>query len=161
MDFRELIEFKERENMHLRFSQDMMETMEHLFGSKEKMSPFANQRKRDFIERQKPPRVGAKIHFQGDISLSILGGWNGYSNPRKHLDISEYISLELAILDMTESEPIDGYIDISKDSRFHDFKSKMILSEYFEGMVYTYVPVSLIQELFEYMVSKLGLITLG
>lgn len=97
--------------------------------------------------------------FRNNWILSIVFSVNGYCHPRKNLDIYEYDSLEIAIFKGPDSkENLIGFENISKNKDFSDFKEKNEFDKYFDGCVYAYVPIALIQKLFDYMTENFELI---
>ena len=83
----------------------------------------------------------------GDISLSIQASYGNYCTPRKTLkNLNEYTSMEFAL--------------IGEEGRFlnvndvlPNFEKLDIINEYFDGSVYSYVPVELIEELYNEFVK--------
>ncbi len=75
------------------------------------------------------------------IRFSIQAGYGMYCTPRKTLvDLTGYTSMEFAL--------IDGDDFVSVESAFPNYPRLGELEPYFEGSVYAYVPVELIEDLY-------------
>lgn len=83
----------------------------------------------------------------GDVYISIQASYGHYCSPRKTLEnLNDYTSMEVALI------RDDHFVSISEviDEQFLSDK----LSEHFEGTVYSYVPVELIEEVYLYLAKK-------
>lgn len=142
MDFRELINFEINHNplsAVFQFNLDLFETM--LFP---KSSSGIQDNYTDCVR-------SSKIHFKNDIAMSILAGVNGFSSPRENINKYEFTTMEMAILDMNnhgEFVNIDRFKDIIKVSRYLD---------YYDRELYKFVPISLIQDVFDAFSKHFGL----
>ena len=76
-----------------------------------------------------------------DIGLSIQASYAHYCEPRKTVDIKDYVAMELAIMQRSRFLNI---FDISDDPVI-----VTKLRQYFDGAVYGFVPVELIEELYQ------------
>lgn len=86
-------------------------------------------------------RVYKKLHFNNDVSISIQASYGHYCSPRKTLDITQYNQLELAIFKDGQFVSVDQVLD----------NSLLVsqLEECYEGTVYGYVPVEVIENLYQ------------
>lgn len=91
-------------------------------------------------------RIMDSLSFRdGSIRLSIQGSDGMYCTPRKTLPFEEYTHLEMAVVtDDGEKNAFVTVGDVIDDpilaGRFHD---------YYDGEIYTYVPVALIERLYQ------------
>jgi len=76
-----------------------------------------------------------------DIGLSIQASYAHYCEPRKTVDIESYVAMELAI--MRENRPLNIF-DISDDPVI-----VTKLRKHFDGAVYRFVPIELVDELYQ------------
>jgi hypothetical protein len=89
------------------------------------------------------------IGFQfGNIWLSIQASYGHYCTPRKTLkDINEYTAMEFALMNK------EGFISVS--DALPNFTRLKEIEEY-EDTVYGYVPVELIEELYQELSATFG-----
>lgn len=85
----------------------------------------------------------------GTYKLSIQASKCHYCTPKKALiDLYEYEDMEVAIFDD------DGWCNLELDDFFNDWKDRECFLENFDGMVAGYVPIKIIQSLYEYIEEK-------
>lgn len=95
-------------------------------------------------------RQPAHIHYTNGFIISIAAHAGAYCSPNEITDIYKYTKLEIAFFhNQTES----GFIDLKKHPDFEKFKYLDQFQEYYGEPVYGYVPIKLIQHLFEYVES--------
>lgn len=81
------------------------------------------------------------IQINEDLWISVQASYSHYCSPRRTFDdLSEYNSMEFALMDK------NGFISVS--SVLPDFHRLAEIEEYHDT-VYGYVPVNLIEDLFE------------
>jgi hypothetical protein len=77
-----------------------------------------------------------------DISLSIQASYGHYCTPRLTLsDLNDYSSMEFALIKEGEFIQVKDILP--------NFSALEEIEEYFDGSVYGYVPVNLIEELYK------------
>src|SRR5690625_142955 len=76
-----------------------------------------------------------------DIGLSIQASYAHYCEPRKTVEIEDYVAMELAIMKRNR------YLNIFDISDDPVIVTK--LRKHFDGVVYSFVPVELIEELYQ------------
>lgn len=81
------------------------------------------------------------IRVNDTIWLSIQASYGHYCSPRKTLSKELYTNMELAIFKNDEFAPV------SSVTKNEELINKF--DEYYEGTVYGYVPVELIEELYQ------------
>ncbi|WP_338627653.1 hypothetical protein QJR52_07150 [Clostridium baratii] len=82
----------------------------------------------------------------GNYQLSIQASGSHYCEPQQTLrDLKNYISMEVGIFKNNE------WINIRNDSFFDDWKYRMEFLENYDGMVAGYVPINIIQSLYDYI----------
>lgn len=85
-------------------------------------------------------RLYNKINFNNCVELSVQASYGHYCNPRKTTHLNEYNNMELAILKNDEFVTIS---DVTNDKCLIER-----LNSCFEGTVYGFVPIELIEELY-------------
>lgn len=83
-------------------------------------------------------------------SLSIQASEHHYSSPRETLDKYEYTAMEIAILNNDD----DNFVNIAEDIFFNEWDRLEEFLERFDGQVGAYVPIDLIQSLYEFIISS-------
>ena len=86
-------------------------------------------------------RMFKSVKITDKISLSIQASSAHYCSPRKTLPLDKYSEMELAIIKNDEFVTVD---EVTSDENI--IKN---FSEYYEGMVYAYVPVELLSDLYK------------
>jgi hypothetical protein len=86
-------------------------------------------------------RIYKALQMDDDVLLSIQASYGHYCTPRQTLDIELYSAMELAILKNGKFVSVDQVTD--NTSLIEKF------DEYYEGMVYGFVPVELLEELYQ------------
>lgn len=85
----------------------------------------------------------------GDYKLSIQASNSHYCTPRENLiDLFEYESMEVAIFKNGD------FINLEKDSFFDKWKDRDLFLENYDTQVAGYVPIDVIQSLFNYMLNR-------
>ncbi len=91
------------------------------------------------------PQRSKGIEFNNGLRLSIQGSFGHYCTPRKTLSYNKYERMEFALCTEQGFKDVKDYINTDK------------YDNYFDGSVYGYVPVSLIEELYQNLKQKYGL----
>lgn len=91
------------------------------------------------------PQKSEGIVFNNDLMLSIQGSFGHYCFPRKTLPYNQYKSMEFALCDE------QGFVNVKKYLNTDKYDT------YFDGSVYGYVPIELIEKLYQALKSKYGL----
>lgn len=86
-------------------------------------------------------RVLKGLSIKEDIVLSIQASRFHYCVPRETLPLDKYTSMELGILKS------DKYVKV--DQVTNNEKLISSLNNYYEGPVYSYVPIDLIEDLYQ------------
>ena len=125
----------------MKFIEKLTETKDSLNAKerKDELSMFGSYEDMGFrmLERLK---INDKIH------LSIQASYGGhYCLPRKTLPLEDYTSMELAIFKDGDFASVDQVTD--NQSLINKF------NECYEGTVYSYVPVELLEELYQDLTS--------
>lgn len=82
----------------------------------------------------------------GNYQLSIQASETHYCDPRKTLlNLKDYKLMEVGIFKNKEWD------DLEKDSFFDKWKDRKEFLENYDGMVAGYVPINIIQSLYEYI----------
>jgi hypothetical protein len=82
---------------------------------------------------------GTKIN--NNLWISIQASYGHYCSPRKTLkNLKEYTSMEFALMDTDRN-----FLDVKEV--LPDYSNLFEINEYFDGGVYAYVPVELINDL--------------
>ena len=85
----------------------------------------------------------------GGYELSIQASKHAYCIPRGTLEnLFDYTAMEVAIF------KDDKWTGVERDSFFDEWKDKECFLEDYDGMVAGYVPVEVIQSLYEYIEAK-------
>lgn len=122
-----------------------MEFLKHL---KEDFDSLALRKQGIFKENieERFPRSLQGIMINEQIYLSIQASCHHYCSPRKTLaNLKDYVAMELAILkdgEFVSAKEVIANIPLIKQ-----------LDDYFEGMVYPYVPVELIEQLYQELIN--------
>jgi hypothetical protein len=143
MDFRELINFEIKKDPFTAITQFNLDFFEKI------LYPNSCAGLQDNYKDCVHP---SKIYFNNDISISLLAGVNGFSSPRENVNKYEFTTMEMAILDMNkhgEFSNIEGFDPIIKSTRY---------LEYYDGELYKFVPINLIQDLFDAFSKEFGLL---
>lgn len=82
----------------------------------------------------------------GNIGLSVQASCNHYCSPRKTLPLEKYATMELAIF------KDDAFVSTDQITKNQTIIDK--LKEYDEGTVYSFVPVDIIEELYQDIFNK-------
>lgn len=91
------------------------------------------------------PQQSDPIEFKNGLRLSIQGSFGHYCSPRKTLPYDKYKTMEFAL------SAGKGFAEVK------DFIETDEYDAYFDGSVYGYVPVELIEKLYQALKSKFGL----
>ena len=83
------------------------------------------------------------IRINDEIALSVQGSKYHYCHPRETIDIDKYKKLELAI---------SGFVSVA-DVTDNELLIRKF-DEYYDGMIHAYVPVELIEELYQDLKAK-------
>lgn len=83
-------------------------------------------------------------------SLSIQASEHHYSSPRETIDKYEYTSMEIAIFDNDN----DDFVNVAEDTFFNEWDRLEDFLEFFNGQIGAYVPIDIIQSLYEYIISN-------
>lgn len=86
-------------------------------------------------------RLMNAIDTGSDIELSIQASYGHYCSPRETIALEDYEKMELAIMRSGD------FVSVSEVIRGEHLIDKF--EQYYEGTVYGFVPVELIQELYE------------
>ena len=84
------------------------------------------------------------ININDEYNLSIQCGKGKYSIPRNNIDLKEYTHFEIAFI-------YKGLLSTGHDKLLEGFSRKEELQECQEGLIYTYVPKDLIEDLYKYL----------
>ena len=86
----------------------------------------------------------------GKYFLSIQASEVHYCIPRKSLkDMFDYMAMEVGIFDEDSN-----WCDLEYDSFFDDWKDREIFLNQYDGMVGAYIPIWLLQSLYDYIESR-------
>lgn len=99
----------------------------------------------DLPQRSKP------IIFNKDVILSVQGSFGHYCFPRKTLPYKKYTNMEFAIISGGKFVPVERVLNINTEE--NEWQS------YFDGSVYGYVPIRLIEKLYKMLKATYGLKT--
>lgn len=91
------------------------------------------------------PQISDGILFKNGLKLSIQGSFGHYCTPRKTLPYDKYKRMEFALCTKKGFADVKDYIDTNE------------YDEYFDGSVYGYVPVELIEKLYQNLKAKFGI----
>lgn len=91
------------------------------------------------------PQKSNGIEFKNGLRLSIQGSYGHYCTPRKTLPYCKYTSMEFALCTEKGFADVKEYLDTNE------------YDEYFDGSVYGYVPVELIEKLYQHLKDKYGI----
>lgn len=90
--------------------------------------------------------------ISGEYSLSVQASEYTYCTPRKTLeDLADYTHMEIAVLYWNNESGKGDFIDVVR--HFQDFPRRNELVDHDDGGVYAYVPVDLIEDLYQYMLK--------
>ncbi len=102
-----------------------------------------------FMSEDERFRMFEGIKFKQDIVLSIQASAGHYCSPRKTTYLQDYEAMEMAIFKGGEfvslTQLLVPHIEVMKE-----------LDEYFEGSVYPYVPVELIERVYHALLETFG-----
>lgn len=85
-----------------------------------------------------------------EYALSVQASEYTYCTPRRNLDdLTDYTHMEMAVMYSDNNGYDYDFVDASR--HFLDFPRRDELEQFFEGSVYAYVPVDLIEDLFLHM----------
>ena len=84
------------------------------------------------------------IIINDEYYLSIQCGKGKYSIPRENVDLKEYTHFELAFI-------YKGLLSTGHDELLEGFSRKEELQKHQEGIIYTFVPKDLIEDLYKYL----------
>ena len=91
-------------------------------------------------------RMLKEVKISDEIGLAIQASYVHYCSPRKTLPLEEYTKMELAIFKDGE------FTKVSNVTGNESIINK--LDEYYEGTVYGFVPVDLIEELYQALITN-------
>lgn len=97
-------------------------------------------------------QISNTIYFNYDIELSIQGSYCHYCIPRENLDYEKYTSMEFALFDHKK----DKLIQVS--DVLNILPEEDVWSDYYDGSIYGYVPVELIEKLYQELKRRYGLL---
>ena len=92
------------------------------------------------------PQRSKAIAFKNGLNFSIQGSFGHYCRPRKTLPYDQYESMEFALCTN------NGFADVK------EFLDTTEYDDYFDGYVYGYVPVEMIERLYQALKAKYGLL---
>ena len=92
------------------------------------------------------PQRSKAIAFKNGLGLSIQGSFSHYCIPRKTLSYDQYKAMEFALCTK------NGFADVK------EFLDTNEYDDYFDGSVYGYVPVEMIERLYQALKEKYGLL---
>lgn len=101
---------------------------------KDYQSPFGDSEERTL-------RLFNRVTLKDGVHLSIQCSYAHYCSPRKTVDVLNYTTMELAIF---KDEQFTNVNAITNNKELANE-----LNEYYEGTVYGYVPVELIEKLYQ------------
>ena len=84
------------------------------------------------------------ISINDEYYLSVQCGEGKYSIPRKNVDLKEYTHFEIAFI-------YKGSLSTGHDELLEGFSRKEELQKHQEGIIYTFVPKDLIEDLYKYL----------
>jgi hypothetical protein len=87
-----------------------------------------------------------RIRINENVELSIQASYAHYCNPRKTTTLNEYTEMELAVFEDNKFVPVERVMN--NEILIDRFK------EYYEGMVYGFVPVELLEELYQELINQ-------
>lgn len=90
------------------------------------------------------PQKSKGIMFNNGLVLSIQGSYRHYCFPRKTLPYDQYKKMEFALCTENGFANVNDYLDTNE------------FDTYFDGSVYGYVPVELIEKLYQSLKQKFG-----
>lgn len=92
------------------------------------------------------PQKSNGIVFNNNMYLSVQGSFGHYCTPRKTLPYDKYTRMEFALVDASDNfKDVKDYLDTTE------------YDEYFDGSVYGYVPIEMIEKLYQVLKNKFGL----
>lgn len=97
------------------------------------------------------PQKSEPIVFNKDVILSVQGSFGHYCFPRKTLPYKKYTDMEFAIISGGKFVPVERVLNINMEE--NEWQS------YFDGSVYGYVPIRLIEKLYKMLKATYGLKT--
>ncbi len=86
-------------------------------------------------------RMFERINVGSSIELSVQASYTHYCTPRKTINIKDYTAMELAIM---RKKTFLNIFDISDDPVL-----VTKLRKHFDGSIYSYVPVEIIEDLYQ------------
>ncbi|QFP93470.1 UNVERIFIED_ORG: hypothetical protein Xoosp15_205 [Xanthomonas phage Xoo-sp15] len=102
-----------------------------------------------FIDENQRFRRLEGIEFNQDVTLSVQASFHAYCAPRETTYLQDYESMEMAIIKGGEfvslTQLLVPHVELMKE-----------LDEYFEGEVYPYVPVELIERVYHALLETFG-----
>lgn len=93
------------------------------------------------------PRINEPIQFNEDILLSIQCSYAHYCIPRNTLPYNKYRDMEIGIVKSNEFVKVEEVLELEENK----------WENYYDTQVYGYVPVDLIEELYQALKQKYGL----
>jgi len=91
-------------------------------------------------------RLLKEVKISDKVSLSIQASYGHYCSPRKTLPLEEYSRMELAIFKDGEFTNVSQVIS--------NVKIINELAEHYEGTVYGFIPIELLEELYQELISN-------
>jgi hypothetical protein len=91
------------------------------------------------------PQRSKGIEFKNGLVLSIQGSSAHYCIPRQTLSYDKYTKMEFALCTVKGFADVKEYLDTDE------------YDQYFDGSVYSYVPVDLIEKLYQDLKAKFGI----
>ncbi|MCS0827423.1 hypothetical protein NX029_26265 [Cytobacillus firmus] len=86
-------------------------------------------------------RMFQAVEINEDVRLSIQASYGHYCTPRKTLDKDRYLNMELAVFYKGDFASVSAVTD--------NELIKKKFEEYYDGTVYSYVPVGLLEMLYQ------------
>ena len=84
------------------------------------------------------------ININDEYCLSVQCGKGKYSIPRENVNLKEYTHFEIAFI-------YEGQLSTGHDELLEGFSRKEELQKHQEGIIYTFVPKDLIEDLYKYL----------
>lgn len=96
-----------------------------------------------YLDAKNTFRLFRQISFRNNISLSVQASYAHYCTPRTTIDVEDYETMELVIFKDGEFSPAISAV--------YDPVLLRDLEEYYDGQIFSFVPVSIIERLYQYL----------
>lgn len=96
-----------------------------------------------FLNSKNTFRLFRQISFKNNISLSVQASYAHYCTPRTTVDVEDYETMELVIFKDGDFSPAISAV--------YDPMLLKDLEEYYDGQIFAFVPVSIIERLYQHL----------